>query len=133
MPQILLLLIILLIWSVLVSLGAETDYSKLGGVKQQKCTLSQCWSPEVSNQYQWAGIRVLAHVLQSLLLVSLYCFFQILMAACGYITSVIKARIFKSLFSVSSYGFLLGVAHISLCLCIRIYMIAFWTHSDNPG
>lgn len=50
-----------------------------------------------------------------------------------HITSTFKARIFKSLFSVSSYGFPLGVAQISVYLHIRIYMIAFRTHSDNPG
>lgn len=32
--------------------AAVTNYHKLSGLEQQKFILSQCWKPEVQNQFQ---------------------------------------------------------------------------------
>ena len=51
-------------------------------------------------------------------------------ASCGCITLIVKASIFKSLFSIFTSPSL--CVHISLFLClIRIYIIAFQTHMNN--
>lgn len=115
------------------SLAAANRLPQTECLKTQKFLLSQCWSPKVWNQNQWAEIKALArsYSFQRLSSESVPCLFQFLGASCGCITSVFKARIFRSLFAVSSYDFLLCVPQISLCLYTRMYMIAFSTHPTH--
>ena len=96
-------------------------------LKEQKCILLQFWRPTnlkslslgknqgVGRAILWGWIRPLP------LPASGHCQHSL---ACGHITPIFKASILK----------FLCICKISLCLpLIRVYVIAFRAHPDNPG